>query len=103
MKELAAVKSKINQLPLEDQKEMLDLLLELENAKEKEASREDFLSFVKKMWPAFIGGKHHEIMADAFERVANGDLKRLIINMPPRHTKSEKKKLFKLHTRQNLL
>ena len=28
-------------------------------------------------------------MADAFERVANGDLKRLIINMPPRHTKSE--------------
>jgi len=89
MKELAAVKSKINQLPLEDQKEMLDLLLELENAKEKEASREDFLSFVKKMWPAFIGGKHHEIMADAFERVANGDLKRLIINMPPRHTKSE--------------
>ena len=89
MKELAAVKSKINQLPLEDQKEMLDLLLELENAKEKEASREDFLTFVKKMWPAFIGGKHHEIMADAFERVANGDLKRLIINTPPRHTKSE--------------
>jgi predicted phage terminase large subunit-like protein len=28
-------------------------------------------------------------MADAFERVANGELKRLIINMPPRHTKSE--------------
>jgi hypothetical protein len=28
-------------------------------------------------------------MADAFERVANGSLKRLIINMPPRHTKSE--------------
>jgi hypothetical protein len=38
---------------------------------------------------SFIGGKHHKIMADAFERVANGDLKRLIINMPPRHTKSE--------------
>jgi hypothetical protein len=28
-------------------------------------------------------------MADAFERVARGELKRLIINMPPRHTKSE--------------
>jgi predicted phage terminase large subunit-like protein len=28
-------------------------------------------------------------MAKAFERVANGELKRLIINMPPRHTKSE--------------
>lgn len=68
---------------------MLDLILELEEAKEKEASRSDFLSFVRKMWPAFIGGRHHEIMADAFERVANGELKRLIINMPPRHTKSE--------------
>jgi predicted phage terminase large subunit-like protein len=28
-------------------------------------------------------------MANAFERVARGELKRLIINMPPRHTKSE--------------
>ena len=28
-------------------------------------------------------------MANAFERVANGEVKRLIINMPPRHTKSE--------------
>ena len=89
MKELAAVKSKIGQLPIEDQKEMLDLLLELENAKEKEASRTDFLTFVNKMWPAFIAGKHHEVMADAFERVAKGELKRLIINMPLRHTKSE--------------
>ena len=41
------------------------------------------------MWPGFIGGKHHNIMADAFEQVAKGELKRLIINMPPRHTKSE--------------
>jgi len=41
------------------------------------------------MWPGFISGKHHAIMSDAFERVANGSLKRLIINMPPRHTKSE--------------
>jgi predicted phage terminase large subunit-like protein len=41
------------------------------------------------MWPGFISGKHHTIMANAFERVAAGTLKRLIINMPPRHTKSE--------------
>ena len=89
MNDLALVKAKINSLPLQDQKEMLDLIMELEEAKEKEASRSDFLTFVKKMWPAFIGGRHHKIMADAFERVANGELKRLIINMPPRHTKSE--------------
>jgi predicted phage terminase large subunit-like protein len=55
----------------------------------KEKCRQNFLPFVKEMWSAFIAGRHHKDMADAFERVANGSLKRLIINMPPRHTKSE--------------
>jgi len=41
------------------------------------------------MWPEFIEGEHHKIMAEKFNRVANGDLKRVIINMAPRHTKSE--------------
>jgi len=52
-------------------------------------AQRSFLYFVTQMWPVFISGKHHAIMADAFERVARGELKRLIINMPPRHTKSE--------------
>ena len=49
----------------------------------------DFLAFVKRVWPTFIEGYHHKKMAKAFEKVARGDIKRLIINMPPRHTKSE--------------
>ena len=55
----------------------------------QERCRQNFLPFVRQMWAAFIPGKHHQIMAEAFEKVASGDLKRLIINMPPRHTKSE--------------
>jgi len=62
------------------------LLLEMDRV---ERCKESFVFFAKQMWPIFISGKHHGIMADAFERVARGDLKRLIINMPPRHTKSE--------------
>jgi predicted phage terminase large subunit-like protein len=54
-----------------------------------ERCRDSFMPFVNSMWSAFIAGRHHKIMADAFERVASGELKRLIINMPPRHTKSE--------------
>ena len=61
-------------------------LLEMDKV---EKSRESFIFFVSQMWDGFISGKHHQIMADAFERVARGELKRLIINMPPRHTKSE--------------
>jgi len=56
---------------------------------QKDTAQEQFMSFVKKVWPSFIEGAHHEEMAQAFERVARGECKRLIINMPPRHTKSE--------------
>lgn len=83
------VLSKIQNLSLEDKQELLGLLEELEEAKARESCSEEYLKFVYEMWSAFIHGKHHEVMAEAFERVAKGELKRLIINMPPRHTKSE--------------
>ena len=76
-------------MPEAEQRHVLDLLGKLEETESKEQAREGFMPFIKKVWPAFIEGRHHKIMAEAFERVANGDLKRLIINMPPRHTKSE--------------
>ena len=76
-------------LPLEKQRQILQLIEELNEAKVREDSHDDFLAFVKKVWPAFIEGDHHRVMADAFNRIAKGELKRLIINMPPRHTKSE--------------
>jgi len=68
------------------------LLAELDTtveAKQKENCQENFMDFVHKVWPHFIDGEHHKEMAEAFERVARGECKRLIINMPPRHTKSE--------------
>ena len=76
-------------LPVEEQREILALLEELEEAEKRERAQDEFMGFVDYVWPAFIEGRHHKIMANAFERVASGDLKRLIVNMPPRHTKSE--------------
>ena len=67
----------------------LKLLLRDAMAKKQEKSQGDFLSFVKEVWPDFIEGYHHRIYAEKLKRVASGELKRLIINMPPRHTKSE--------------
>ena len=81
--------SKIDQLPKEQQDALMDLVKQYEQTKNQEDAGEDFLSFVKQMWVAFIEGYHHKIMSDAFNRVKDGKLKRLIINMPPRHTKSE--------------
>tara|TARA_R110002020_G_scaffold265626_1_gene480393 strand:+ start:387 stop:2033 length:1647 start_codon:yes stop_codon:yes gene_type:complete len=79
-------------LPELDEHLQNELLQELEAFEKhivKEKSETNFLTFVKKMWPDFIMGRHHRKMAKAFEKVANGECKRLIINMPPRHTKSE--------------
>jgi predicted phage terminase large subunit-like protein len=64
-------------------------LIKLEKLKDRELCQDKFIKFVERVWPTFISGAHHKRMADAFERVANGTCKRLIINMPPRHTKSE--------------
>ena len=79
----------INHLPPDAKKEYLRAMLLLDEKKKDQAVRDDFLAFVKHMWPDFIEGEHHKIMAEKFNRVANGKLKRLIINMAPRHTKSE--------------
>ena len=83
------LKNIIPRLPKEKQAVVLQLTEELKKRKQKEKAQDKFLEFVGVMWENFIHGRHHEIMAEAFERVARGELKRLIINMPPRHTKSE--------------
>ena len=70
----------------DEERDKIKQLLEFDKV---ERCKESFIFFASQMWPGFISGKHHQIMADAFERVASGELKRLIINMPPRHTKSE--------------
>ncbi len=64
-------------------------IIQREQRKELKQVRTKFLPFVKKMWPDFIEGSHHTEIADKFNKLATGELTRLIINMPPRHTKSE--------------
>ena len=59
--------------------------------------QDNFIIFAETVWQDFIYRKtkdpkkygHHQIIGEAFQDIADGDAKRLIINMPPRHTKSE--------------
>ena len=69
-----------------EQEKLLAELEHLQSLKTRKLSQEKFLAFVKEACPTFIAGRHHAKMAEAFERVAKGECKRLIINMPPRHT-----------------
>jgi predicted phage terminase large subunit-like protein len=79
----------LHKLPIHEQEQLLAELDKLSELKRRKLSQDRFLKFVQEVWPSFIAGRHHAKMADAFERVARGECKRLIINMPPRHTKSE--------------
>jgi predicted phage terminase large subunit-like protein len=79
----------LENLPVAEQEALLAEVDEYRRALEREKAQESFMAYIKMMWPGFVGGRHHAIMAKKFEAIANGTLKRLIINMPPRHTKSE--------------
>jgi predicted phage terminase large subunit-like protein len=76
-------------LPEEEQAELLDLAMQYKTSLERENAEQNFMGFVKAVWPSFINGRHHKVMAKKFEEIASGKIRRLIINMPPRHTKSE--------------
>lgn len=65
------------------------LVAELNKRKKREEAQEDFLAFVRSQWPDFISGAHHRRIAKLFEAVARGEKRRIIINLAPRHTKSE--------------
>jgi predicted phage terminase large subunit-like protein len=80
---------KLNLLPPDIQKEFIEAATLAKQKRGIEKAQTDFMSFVKRVWPEFIEGSHHKKIAEKFNDIANGKIKRLIINMPPRHTKSE--------------
>ena len=79
----------ISKLPADVRKTFKRLQVMHAEKKIQNRAKTDFLSFVKCVWPEFIEGSHHRHIAEKFNKLATGELKRLIVNMPPRHTKSE--------------
>ncbi len=83
------LKEIIAEMPITEQEAFYEAAEIYINSMKREKAQTNFMAFVQEMWPGFINGAHHKVMAQKFEDIANGKLKRLIINMPPRHTKSE--------------
>ena len=80
---------KIKKLPPDVRQEFMRTFLKYSQKKKESKIQNNFMSFVKHVWPEFIEGSHHKIIAEKFDKLAKGEIKRLIVNMPPRHTKSE--------------
>jgi predicted phage terminase large subunit-like protein len=87
---------KMNKLDLLSDEELRTLILKTQIEYIK-LCQDNFLYFVKAMWPDFICRDtdveeewgHHQIIANEFQNIASKVHNRLIVNMPPRHTKSE--------------
>ena len=72
------------------QKVKLQRLLKLYTTKVVEKSgKETFLDFIQHVYPGYMIGDHHRKLAHIFEDIANGVKKRVIVNIAPRHGKSE--------------
>ena len=72
------------------EKVKLQRLLKAYNSKIVEKSgKENFLDFIQHVYPGYIIGEHHRKLAQIFEDIANGKKKRVIVNIAPRHGKSE--------------
>ena len=78
--ELQTILKILPNLPEAQLRDLYVALEEHEIIEEREKAVDFFMPFVNKVWPTFIEGAHHKRMARAFERVANGTCKRLIID-----------------------
>ena len=67
----------------QEQQEALALLDRYKTIEKQEVCQKDFIQFVKSQWPDFVEGRHHRIIGEKFNRIAQGKLKRLIVCLPP--------------------
>jgi predicted phage terminase large subunit-like protein len=87
--DLRQLERKLPHLDPAHKRRVLELLEERDRLAQLAKARRKFIPFMRRMWPEAVLGAHHEIIAEAFEDLLFGDLTRLIINIGPRHTKSE--------------
>ena len=64
--ELKTLLANLGKLSDEQKKLILADLNVRDELYEKQIAQNTFMGFVNKVWPEFIGGRHHKIMARAF-------------------------------------
>jgi len=72
-----------------DKRRTVELLKKYEEELVKEVGKKSFLDFVRHVYPGYLIGPHHRKLAEIFEDIADGKKRRVIVNIAPRHGKSE--------------
>ena len=65
----------IASLPEGEKAGLLEMAQQYQDALTREKCQTNFLEFVKAMWPGFIHGRHHAVMAKKFEAIVEGEVK----------------------------
>jgi len=86
IEKLRAVQSR---LPDAQKRELAELLEKYAAETTKIKAKDDFITFIKHVYPGYKVGPHHRKLAKIFEDIAHGVKKRVIVNIAPRHGKSE--------------
>ena len=88
-KDLLLLEQALPHMTEKEQQRNLQLLKEYKQQITKDRGSKQFLDFIKHVYPNYIIGDHHRRLAQLFEDIANGKKKRIIVNIAPRHGKSE--------------
>ena len=68
---------KIKNLPPDVKKDFMKMYLRHAEKKKEHLIQNDFMSFCKThVWPEFIEGSHHKIIAEKFNKISRGELKK---------------------------
>jgi hypothetical protein len=70
----------LDKLPPDVKRQFALYMNQWQEKKKESQIATDFLSFVKHVWPDFVEGSHHKQVAKKFNDIANGKIKRVIIN-----------------------
>ena len=88
-KDLELLEQALPQMSETERLRNLQLLQQYQAELVKEAGGKTFLEFIKHVYPDYKVGAHHAKLAKLFEEIAEGKRKRVIVNIAPRHGKSE--------------
>jgi predicted phage terminase large subunit-like protein len=76
-------------MPDKEKRRTLELLKQYQTQITQNLSKESFLDFIQHVYPGYKVGPHHLKLIQIFEDIAAGKKKRVIVNIAPRHGKSE--------------
>ena len=87
--DVAHIENSFPTMTEEQKRTVLPLLKVYKEGLTQIVAKDSFLDFIHHVYPDYMVGAHHRRLAKIFEEIAEGKKKRVVVNIAPRHGKSE--------------